>query len=89
MSNSAHNIKDDPYESRLKALKLPSPKFSRKRSDMIQVFKIFAGIDRIEPDIVSRMSWDHGKERRKWMVQVSGGTVLSQKDLNLNLSKRP
>ena len=35
MHNIAHNFKHDPYESRLKAIKLPSLKLRRKRSDMI------------------------------------------------------
>ena len=51
----AHNIKDDPYKSWLKALK-----FRHKHIFMIQVFKILNGIDRIEPDIFFWMAEEHG-----------------------------
>ena len=34
MCNIAHDIKDDPSKSRLNALKLPSPKFRHKHSDL-------------------------------------------------------
>ena len=57
------HINDDPYESRLKALKLPSLEFKRGRGDMIQVFKILNGMDRIEPDIFFRMAEEAIKTR--------------------------
>ena len=37
-----------PYEDRLRLLKLDSLKYRRRRNDMIQVFRIFKGLDRIE-----------------------------------------
>ena len=38
-----------PYENRLKYLKLPSLDFRRRRGDMIHVFKIMNGMDRLDP----------------------------------------
>ena len=38
-----------PYEDRLKFLKLPSLDFRRRRGDMIHVFKIMNGMDRLDP----------------------------------------
>ena len=38
------------YEARLQALKLPSLDFRPRRGDMIQVFKIMNGLDRLDPD---------------------------------------
>ena len=49
------HIKEDPYESRLKALQLSSLEFSRKHGDMI-----FNGIYQIEPDIFFWLAEDHG-----------------------------
>jgi len=39
------------YEERLRALKLPSLDFRRRRGNMIQVFKIMIGLDRLDPEI--------------------------------------
>ena len=36
------------YEERLKSLNLPSLQFRRRRADMIEVFKIVSGIERID-----------------------------------------
>ena len=43
-------LKNLPYESRLKALKLPSLVYRRKRGDMIQVYKIVNGMVRINKE---------------------------------------
>ena len=40
-----------PYEERLSRLKLPSLMHRRRRGDMIQVFKIMSGMDRIKPGV--------------------------------------
>ena len=67
-------MKDYPYESQLKALKLPSLEFRRKRGDMIQVFKILNGIDQIEPNIFFPMAEKHGTISHKdkmFMMQNS------------------
>ena len=39
------------YEDRLRKLKLPSLWHRRRRGDMIQVYKITSGIDRIDPQL--------------------------------------
>jgi len=39
-----------PYEDRLKLVKLPSLDFRRRRRDMIHVFKIMNGMDRLDPN---------------------------------------
>ena len=41
-------IKDLPYEQRLRELKLPTLSYRRKRSDIIEVFKIMKGFDKID-----------------------------------------
>ena len=43
-------LKNHPYESRLKALNLPSLVYRRKRGDMIQVYKIMNGMVRLNQD---------------------------------------
>ena len=43
-----HKIKHKSYTERMKALKLPSLCYRRKRGDMIQVFKIFKEIDDVD-----------------------------------------
>ena len=42
-------LREVPYKDRLVALRLPSLHYRRRRGDMIQVFKILKGIDRIDP----------------------------------------
>ena len=42
-------LREVPYKDRLVALRLPSLHYRRRRGDMIQVFKILNGIDRIDP----------------------------------------
>ena len=44
------DIRDLPYEERLKALKLPSMYYRRERGDMIQAYKIISGKDRINKE---------------------------------------
>ena len=39
------NLKDLPYETRLKELKLPTLGHRRLRGDMIQTFKLVKGLD--------------------------------------------
>jgi len=58
-------LKDEPYETRLEALKIPSLEFRRRRGDMIQVFKILRGMDRLEPDIFFSMTGEHGTRGHK------------------------
>lgn len=45
------HLKHLPYEERLQVLKLPSLDFRRHRGDMIQVYKIMNGLDRLDPEL--------------------------------------
>ena len=45
------SLKGLSYEERLRALNLPSLEHRRRRGDMLQVYKILNGIDRLDPDI--------------------------------------
>ena len=51
-TNTIPELKDIPYEDRLRRLKLPSLMYRRRRRDMTQTYKILKGIDRINPDIL-------------------------------------
>ena len=42
-------LQDKPYRDRLRALKLPSMQHRRRRGDMIQVYKIMNGMERVDP----------------------------------------
>ena len=44
------NIRDCDYPTRLRLLKLPSLVYRRRRAVMLQIFRIFKGIDKLEPD---------------------------------------
>ena len=59
------HFKDDPYESRLKVLKLPSLELRCKCGNVIQVFNIFHGIDR---NRLFRMAEEHGKRGHKYKM---------------------
>ena len=52
------NMKQLPYEDRLKVLGLPSLEYRRRRCDMLLVFKIMNGIDRVESSIFFDMNTD-------------------------------
>ena len=49
-------IKQLPYEERLKTLGLPSLEYRRDRADLIQVYKIMHGIDKIDKDKMFTLS---------------------------------
>jgi len=42
-------LRDKPYESRLRALGLPTLEYRRRRADMIVVYKALTGLEDIEP----------------------------------------
>ena len=44
------NKRDYDYPTRLRLLKLPSLVYRRRRADMLLIFRIFKGIDKLEPD---------------------------------------
>ena len=50
------SLKGLSYEERLRVLKLSFLKYRRRRGDMIKVFKILKGIDRLDPDQFFTMS---------------------------------
>ena len=74
------SIKHLPYEDRLKTLGLPSLEYRRERSDMIQVYKILHGIDRVDKDkffTLNRLAATRGhslklyKKRSRLMVRAN------------------
>jgi hypothetical protein len=42
-------LEEEEYSTRCRVLKLPTLSYRRRRGDMIQVYKILSGIDRIDP----------------------------------------
>ena len=50
-------LKHLSYEDRLKTLGLPSLEYRIERSDMIQVYKIMHGIDKVDKDKVLSNVW--------------------------------
>ena len=60
-------LKNQPYESRLRALNLPSLVYRRKRGDMIQVYKILNGMVRVDTEdffVPSRFVHTRGHQQR-------------------------
>jgi len=49
------SLKGLGYEERLKRLRFPSLKHSRRRDDMLQVSKVLNGIDKIDPSLFFTM----------------------------------
>ena len=73
-------LKHLSYEDRLKTLGLPSLEYRRERSDMIQVYKIMHGIDKVDKDkffTVNRYSATRGhslklfKKRSRLLVRAN------------------
>ena len=60
-------LKNQPYEFRLRALNLPSLVYRRKRGDMIQVYKILNGMVRVDTEdffVPSRFEHTRGHQQR-------------------------
>ena len=82
------SLKGMSYEERLRALKLPSLEHRRRRGDMIQVFKILKGIDRLDPDQFFTMSAEsttrgHGLKMMKTFSRLGvRQNVFSQRVVN-------
>ena len=57
------NIRDLSYEQRLKKLGIPSLQYRRQRADMIQVYKILHGIDRVDPVLFFQMAEEESRTR--------------------------
>ena len=49
-------LRHEPYEARLRSLKLPSLDYRRRRGDMLQVFRILNGLDRLDPQLFFKLS---------------------------------
>ena len=49
-------LRHEPYEARLRSLKLSSPDYRRRRGDMLQVFRILNGLDRLDPQLFFKLS---------------------------------
>ena len=50
------NLRHEPYEARIRSLKLPSLNYRRRRGDMLQVFRILNGLDRLNPQLFFKLS---------------------------------
>ena len=60
-------LKDKPYEDRLKALQLPSLTYRRKRGDMIQMYKIMNTLVRIDAETLftrAKAAYTRGHNQR-------------------------
>jgi hypothetical protein len=49
-------LKELPYEERLKKLSIPSLEYRRNRADMIQVYRIFSGLDKLDASLFFEMN---------------------------------
>ena len=49
-SSNGSELKDLPYEQRLRMLNPPTLLYRRQRFDLIQIFKIINGFDNIDTD---------------------------------------
>ena len=67
------DIKDLPYEGRLKKMKLPSLHYRQERGDMIQVYKILTGKDRINQEkLLPRSQLTRTRGHRMKLVKQRG-----------------
>jgi hypothetical protein len=69
------HLKQLLYEERLQALKLPSLHFRCCRVDMIQIFKIMSGLDRLDPEL--------------FFLRAEGRSTRGHKDKLLMRHSRP
>ena len=63
------HIRDLPYPDRLKVLNLTTLEYRRERADLIQVFKIIKGIDRIDVNTFFTMTTDSRTRGHKFKIQ--------------------
>ena len=57
-----HNLKEKPYQERLRILELPSLLYRRKRGDMILMYKIVKGLVRLESKELITV-WEESRTR--------------------------
>ena len=63
-------IRSLEYEDRLLELKLTTLEMRRKRGDMIQIYKIFNGIDEVEIGLgISRNEGPYSKHSHNFLIQ--------------------
>ena len=55
-------IKDLPYPSRLKVLQLPTLIYRRMRADMLQVYRILTGMDKVEVNRFFKLEGDGNRK---------------------------
>ena len=74
------SIKDLSYEDRLKALKLPSLVYRRRRGDMIQMYKIMNGLVRVEVKTLfspTALSHTRGHHQKVYKGRANKATRMS------------
>ena len=76
------SLRSLPYEERLCRLKLPSLMHRRRRGDMIHVYKIMSGMDRIDPglffhQLVHTVTRGHSQKihKKRFRLDVRGSFV--------------
>ena len=74
-TKSLPKLKDLNYEQRLRTLGLPSLQYRRLRADMIQVYKIIRGIDRIDMSIFFEIAKDSRTRGHKYKLCKRRGTT--------------
>ena len=57
------------YEERLKHFGLPTSKYRRDRNDVIQVYKIMHGIDKLDVNTFFKMSTDSRTRCHKFKIE--------------------
>ncbi len=62
-------LKDLPYEERLRQLRLPSLYYSRRRGEMIGMFTIMMGVEHIDPVQMTPFHYTRG-HRYKIYIQA-------------------
>ena len=67
----AKEVKDLPYQDRMKNLGLPTLQYRRDRSDMIQVYKILNDIDKLDTDLFFKKPVCSTTRGHKYKLQKS------------------
>ena len=61
-------IKDLPYLSRLKVLQLPTLIYRRRRADMLQVYRILTGMDKVEVSRFFKLEGDGNRRGHRYKL---------------------
>ena len=62
------SLRSKPYEDRLRALKLPSLYYRRRRGDMITVYQLLRGGMSIDSDKLLQLSTNHTTKGHDWKL---------------------